>query len=88
MRKTLFVLILCLFSGPAFAQARGTGQSSGGPARVGIPGQITPAQPGGSSVGVTPGSGQTVVRQSRSRKVMRRHRHGTRAAMRSRRSRM
>jgi hypothetical protein len=64
MKKMLFVLTaLCLFS-PAFAQASGTGQSSGGPARVGIPGQIT-----------TQGRGYRVMRHHRrGHRAMVRHR--------------
>jgi len=88
MRKTLFVLTtVCLFGAPAFAQQSPTGQSSGGPARVGTPGQITAPPSGGSGMMAPQGGDQTMTRASRSKKMMRSKR-GKRAMMRSRRGRM
>jgi hypothetical protein len=47
-RALLFAAALGFFSAPVLAQQSPTGQSSGGPARVGIPGQVTPSAPGGA----------------------------------------
>ena len=48
----LFAAVLGFFGAPVLAQQSPTGQSSGGPARVGTPGQVSPPAPGGA---VAPG---------------------------------
>lgn len=66
MKKAmLFAAALGLLSVPAFAQQSPTGQSAGGPARVGSPGQIG---------GGVPGSRPGVVGQRRKMMMMKKHR--------------
>jgi hypothetical protein len=53
MKKALlFAAAVGLFGAPVLAQQSPTGQSSGGPARVGTPGQVSTPAPGGA---VAPG---------------------------------
>lgn len=86
MKKIFLAAAMLAFCAtPVFAQS---GQTAGGPARVGIPGQV--AQPGGgagSTVAVTRSGGRAMMRHNRSKKMMRSKR-GKRMMMRSRRGRM
>ena len=53
MKRTfLLATVLALCGAPVLAQQSPTGQSSGGPARVGTPGQVTAPAPGAA---VAPG---------------------------------
>src|SRR6185369_4898212 len=57
MKKALLLAtVLGLFGAPVLAQQSPTGQSSGGPARAGTPGQVTAPAPGGA---VAPGDTST-----------------------------
>ena len=77
MKKALlFAGALALFGAPAFAQQSPTGQSSGGPARVGIPGQVDGGVPG-SRPGMAAqrmGGGKMMMRKKSSKKAMKRKR--------------
>ena len=80
MKKALlFATVLGLCGAPVLAQQSPTGQSSGGPARVGTPGQVTAPAPGGAVAPADTGMRAAAPTASRGAKKAKKPRKAKRA---------